>query len=795
MTQPMSVPRTGGTGLKPSKPGAGQSTRSTQRIVLPTPPGARPNGTKALSMSDATGVINLPIGMILRCMPPETLSGDVSDFEKTGAAGTEVGLPMNTILGQLPSGKVEMTVGEIIPHLPPGYLQPAAALTHYQSTIVSLPLMDVVMRIPPDLLTLRPDQKDVDAAVINMADPFTEEILREQAEAARRQTGANIIEESQAPHEEFVPSQAIKSVAPPRRPIVEPLAPSRTAATTLAAPGIPAAKPMPPGLAPQRSFGGPPLPPAATDPALPPPTARTPTGQIPTPVRMTAPLPPRQAERPPAAAPAPVPPVPRHTGPIPAPPPPRHTTSLPTVSRRTGTLSSLSQSLTGAARAAAAAAVASGAASFIVDKVEAKVETPSEVPAGEKPAADGAAPVITPGEPDAAQDDLQRLAALAMAQMGEEASDEPAARPPTEEASASPAPAATISSSAEEAESFIPPSPAAAAVPEPEPAPDSFISAPASEEATAAVEEPAPMPAPSAAVPVEEPAPQPIEAPASEPITHSEEPIRVPEPEASAVAPAPPEPAPIAHSEEPIRAPAPEAPAVAPAPPEPAPITHSEEPIRAPAPEPVHEAEVPSAAVAFNLNTCTADDLVRHITDCSPALAAAIIAHRETIGSFAHIEELLTVPGMTREAYTNLTGEAPPEAKAQHTINDLLGFPAHQNLSLKDITERIACWPDVTGCLLSQSSGLSLVGEAPPGFDKAAVVAFAPRMFETLNKSYAEITGEETDILIIPTAGTSFHLFRSKDLYLIIMSRLPLMPERHVKVARFVVTALSNRKD
>ena len=76
------------------------------------------------------------------------------------------------------------------------------------------------MRIPPDLLALRPDQKDVDAAVINMADPFTEEILREQAETARRQAGANIIEESQAPHEEFVPSQGApaKSVAPPRPP-------------------------------------------------------------------------------------------------------------------------------------------------------------------------------------------------------------------------------------------------------------------------------------------------------------------------------------------------------------------------------------------------------------------------------------------------------------------------------------------------------------------------------------------------------------------------------------------------
>ncbi len=127
-----------------------------------------------------------PIGMILRCLPAEVLAGDLAEFEANGSAATEIGLPMNMILGQLPSGKVEMTMQDLVPHFPPGYLQPTEAIGNYLQTIISLPLMDVVMRIPPDLLALRPDQKDVDAAVINMADPFTEEILREQAEAARR---------------------------------------------------------------------------------------------------------------------------------------------------------------------------------------------------------------------------------------------------------------------------------------------------------------------------------------------------------------------------------------------------------------------------------------------------------------------------------------------------------------------------------------------------------------------------------------------------------------------------------
>ncbi len=769
MTQPMSVPRSGNTGLKPAKAGTAQSTRSTQRIVLPTPPGARPNGTRSLAGLAPGGKINLPIGMILRSLPPEILAGDVADFEKSGAASTEIGLPMNTILSQLPSGKVEMPLQDLVPLFPPGYLQPTESITNYLPTVISLPLMDVVMRIPPDLLALRPDQKDVDASVINMADPFTEEILREQAETARRQAGTNIIEESQAPQEEFVPSQGTRSIVPPRRPLVEPLAPSRTAATTLAAPAIPTVRGAPSISVPQRPLSTAPLPPAATVPATLP-GARTPTGQIPTPVRMSTPLPPRQVSVPIAnvePAGAPVPPVPRNTGPIPAPPPPRHTTSLPVMKRRTGTLASLSQQLTAAAKAAEASRAAEASA-------ESSIVTPPPAP------------------PDAGADDLQRLAALAMVQLGDTSEIPKAtATAPSETA---PVPVTTFDPPPEAEEGKAP------AVPEPEPTsllePEPETVAKPEPLAEAPLEQssfilPPSEPAPAAEVPPE-PAPEeakPEPAAESQPepaVTRAEEPIRAPQPET---------PVPVA---EPIRAPEPVAEPVH----EPIrahvpePVVAKEEPIRAPAPAQQTQG-VDGASVAFNLNTCTAEDLVTHIAAVTPVLAAAIIAYRRTIGSYSKLEELLAVPGMTPAAYTDLTGEAPPVAhpQPQLSLNELLGFPDSQQLSLKDVTDRIACWPDVTGCLLSQSSGLSLVGTAPPGIDKAAIVAFAPRMFESINKSFSEVAGEETDSLIIPSAGTSFHLFRNKDLYLIIMSRLPLMPERHVKVARFVLTALGSRRD
>jgi len=709
-------------------------------------------GTKSLPAVAAaapTGRINLPVGMILRCLPAEVLAGDIAQFEAAGMTATEIGLPMNMILSQLPSGKVEMALADLVPHFPPGFLQPTASITSYLPMLINLPLMDVVMRIPPDLLALRPDQKGVDASVINMADPFTEEILREQAEAARRQaTQTNIIEENQVPPtEEFVPTMptaAPKTIAPPPRS-------NLSASGQLPTPPTPGAPRLP------GSTGTPPA------------SARTisasPSGQLSVPpTRATAPIPARsqnsissQLQTP--AAPQPTSPIPMAPRPMsmptaPLPPMPRQTSALPTP-----------QSLV----------------QFAIPP-QAPPAPPVPVAAPEPPAPEPVsapeAALPAPGVPDAGADDLARLAALAMAQMGEETEAPASELPATQEIAAEPVPSAPPESGMmptvpipfatipPEATVSAPLPPAPASEPEPTPEPEPVVA-----EAPA----PVPTPAPVAFTP---PPPAPVPQPPA-PVAPAPLPV-APAPVATAplpIAPAPvAPPAPVASFTPPPVAPAPVA--------APAPVPT---PVAAPAPE-------PEAAEAFNLNTCSVQDLLK-IPGCHRELAESIIRHRGVIGSFQKIEDLLDVPGITKDAYISLTGENPPANRIPLTLNELLGFPADMHASLKDVTDRICCWPDVTGCVLSQGSGLSLVGTTPAGLDKAALVAFVPRMFESLNKSFAELAGKPTNELIIPTTGTSFHIFHDSDLYLIILCRLPQMPERHLKVARFVLAALSSRRD
>ena len=625
----------------------------------------------------------------------------------------ELGLPMSLVLPQVPSGKVEMTLQELVPHFPPGFLQPTELIASYLPTLVTLPLMDIVMRIPPDLLTLRPDQKDVDASVINMADPFTEEILREQSEAANRKSEPNIIDESQVPAtEEFVPrDQSARTFVPPVRTPTGVLPPPRPA--PLPMPSELSAMPPAPTVA--RGDSLPPMPevvrpPAPSAPALNSNVVTT-SGRFPAPQRATSPvsLPPQPAPKLPPAVPDTsgfvIPPAivdpPALATTVPMPPPPRPALTATTPVRAPGE-PSLPQPPNRPPSVPATQPL----------PPLPKLGVPGVVPEdAEKPAA------IVPGKPDAAAGELQRLAALAMAEEVEqvEAKEKPPGDP-----------------NATKAIGTKPPTPSLPA------SQDSFLLPTQQVTLSGRMPTGKSIPAPAAPAPATPPAP--VTAPPVEAKSSPEAAPEVSEP-------------PAAEASEPGVAPAP---------------------------------------LALNLNSCTASDL-RNIPGCTPVLAESIVRYRARIGSFRKIEDLLDVPGMNSSAYSALTGEAPPAGAVTQSLAELLGFPAEQKVSLKDVTDRICCWPDVTGCVLSQSSGLSLVGTVPKGFDREAVVAFAPRMFEAINRSFSEVSGKETNELIIPTTGTSFHIFRSNDLYLIILSRLPQMPDRHARIARMVLSGLSMR--
>ena len=144
-TQPMGMPPRP---ISPPTP-EGQKNRSTQRLVVTSNASGKMASSRPLAGTVGPNLINLPAGMILRCLPPEMLAAPLADFEASGAAAAEVGLPMNAILSQLPSGKVELPIQDVIAQFPAGFLKSAGEIAPLLASMISLPLMDVVMRIPP----------------------------------------------------------------------------------------------------------------------------------------------------------------------------------------------------------------------------------------------------------------------------------------------------------------------------------------------------------------------------------------------------------------------------------------------------------------------------------------------------------------------------------------------------------------------------------------------------------------------------------------------------------------------
>lgn len=691
-TQPMVLPKSGG--LKPAKPALISGGKSTQRIVLP----GRSNDPAAVQTSVPTGNLSLPLGMIVRLLPETVRAISMAEFESSPEADQDVSLPLHLILPQLPSGKVEIAIQELVAAIPRNYVRPQEEIAPHLATLVSMPLMDVVMRIPPDLLALRPDQKEVDAAVVNMADPFTEELLREQAEAARKA-------EAQKQAEAAEPAPAPVPAAPvpveghtlpegmPTMPLPRPVPGKPPVAPSLSVPPAPAkisaAGPRPPSISLPRPGVRPPAP-AAAAPAL------------------STPKPPA-----PPVVPAPV---------VPTVPPP-----APIV------------------------------------EAEASASTPE--PTG------------------GLTDEMKKLLAAAEAQLGDSEISEPVESAKTEEAPAPepiPAPVAIEPPAVEEKVEEEP----KAVLPPPPP--------------------PAPIPAPAPIAPPP-PAPKPVTALTPPP---PPTPIAVPSVAPTPVAPPPPAPLPKTMSTPPPPPPLAPKPAVVPPPPAPLPVPPpvAAAPVVATTPEkapevPTPVVDVPAPATptpvaapsvggsrSVDLNTCNVDQLAS--SGCPRLIAEAIVRHRTTQGSFRRLEDLLKVPGITKAAYALLTGQEVTTEDILGTVNEVLGFPVGQEITLKDITERIACWPDVTGCVLGQASGLPLVGKVPQGVEKSAIMAFVPRLLTEVNSSFKEFSGRETSELVIPAKGTSYHIFRNDALYLVILSSRRQLPRRYMKVARYVLSTI-----
>jgi predicted regulator of Ras-like GTPase activity (Roadblock/LC7/MglB family) len=95
------------------------------------------------------------------------------------------------------------------------------------------------------------------------------------------------------------------------------------------------------------------------------------------------------------------------------------------------------------------------------------------------------------------------------------------------------------------------------------------------------------------------------------------------------------------------------------------------------------------------------------------------------------------------------------------------------------------------GCVLASESGLPVAGTAPEGFGTESLVAYSPKLFSTVNASFKEFAGLETDELMIPHDDMGFIFMRNQGTYLITLIKRKQLPKRDMVLLRRVLAQIA----
>lgn len=182
-------------GLNTAAPGTG-------KIKIPSAEAPSPPSESAVPM--AQGTVEVPARVLIPHIPEAVLLAGAAELLAMPQAESPFLIPLATVLPMLPSGKIEVTVGDLASWAPEGIMHPLEALGEWASQPTQLPLPEIVMRIPPESMMLRRDQKQIDTMVLSMDDPFSPEALRAKAAQARAAAEAAAQAAAAGPHSEAI---------------------------------------------------------------------------------------------------------------------------------------------------------------------------------------------------------------------------------------------------------------------------------------------------------------------------------------------------------------------------------------------------------------------------------------------------------------------------------------------------------------------------------------------------------------------------------------------------------------
>lgn len=146
---------------------------------------------------------------------------------------------------------------------------------------------------------------------------------------------------------------------------------------------------------------------------------------------------------------------------------------------------------------------------------------------------------------------------------------------------------------------------------------------------------------------------------------------------------------------------------------------------------------------------------------------------------------------MTPIAYTLITGQEPPENyKSTKTIYAHLSIPNEQEINAKTIVERIAAWPDVVGCILSNHESRVIAANLI-GTISAEKLASSAKQFTSLTQDQlSSIHQSKAQEIIIPGLSATFYFIAGPQAILTLIYSIPTPPARHLEILREIITQI-----
>jgi|GEM_PF-5916947 len=153
----------------PALASAPDTTSATPAHVSHSAPS--PSAASATALTERT--IQLPMDVALASLPMTALLEPQENLLAKPEASQGISIPLMSVFGMVPTGKVEFPFKDFAAYFPPGFLKPAGSLGEDEQTLCRLPLAVVVSAMPSELFQRRQDQKPIDKKIVEMADPFT----------------------------------------------------------------------------------------------------------------------------------------------------------------------------------------------------------------------------------------------------------------------------------------------------------------------------------------------------------------------------------------------------------------------------------------------------------------------------------------------------------------------------------------------------------------------------------------------------------------------------------------------